>query len=58
MAIVVAEASISPHLPNLSIFSRMLHKVKGNEILVELTTFAFLLYPCLAAYYALYRLGR
>ena len=58
LAIIVAEATISPHLPNLSVFSRALHSVKHNGFLVELLTFAFLIYPCMAAYYALYRLGR
>ena len=58
LAVVVAEATISEALPNLSVFSWALHRVSNNEILTELLTFAFLAYPCICAYYALYRLGR
>ena len=58
LAIVVAEATISEALPNLSVFSWALHRVSDNEILTELLTFTFLAYPCISAYYALYRLGR
>ena len=58
LAVVVAEATISSALPNLSVFSWALHRVSGNEILTELLAFLFLAYPCICAYYALYRLGR
>ena len=42
LAIVVAEATISPYLPNLSIFSRALHHTSGNELATELLTFVSL----------------
>ena len=42
VAIVLAEATISPYLPNLSIFSWALHKTSGNELATELLTFASL----------------
>ena len=58
LAVVVAEATISAALPNLSVFSLALHRVSGNEILTELLVFLSLAYPCLCAYFALYRLGR
>ncbi len=58
LAVLVAEATISPALPNLSIFSRALHLTAGSEFATELLCFVFLAYPCAAAYYALYRLGR
>ncbi|KAK9820676.1 hypothetical protein WJX74_004847 [Apatococcus lobatus] len=62
-AIVLAEATIPPSIPNLSLFSLLLHRIsadsdKGDEVPTQLTTFALLAYPCMAAYYALYRLGR
>ncbi len=62
-AIIVAEATIPPSIPNLSLFSLLLHRVnastpRGDEVPTQLTTFALLAYPCMAAYYALYRLGR
>ena len=105
VAIVLAEATISPHVPNLSVFSRALHETAGNELATELLTFVSLVsingsvaptwillctlvvllpedccilimdavtannkahcvlpcvqaYPCLCAYYAIYKLGR
>ncbi|KAK9804797.1 hypothetical protein WJX72_005995 [[Myrmecia] bisecta] len=58
LAVVLAEATISPQLPNLSIFSRILHHTKGNQFATELLTFVFLSYPCICAYYAIYKLGR
>lgn len=42
IAIVLAEATISPHLPNLSEFSRALHETSGNELATELLTFVSL----------------
>lgn len=42
IAIVLAEATISPHLPNLSVFSRALHETSGNELATELLTFVSL----------------
>ena len=42
LAIVVAEATISPYLPNLSIFSRALHHTSGNELATELLAFVSL----------------
>eukprot|EP00884_Botryococcus_braunii_P007317 jgi/Botrbrau1/16587/Bobra.0068s0018.2 len=57
-AVLVAEATISPKLPNLSVFSRLLHISAGNEFATEFLCFIMLAYPCAAAYYALYRLGR
>ena len=42
VAIVLAEATISPYLPNLSIFSWALHKTSGNELATELLTFVSL----------------
>ncbi|CAL5224711.1 g7442 [Coccomyxa viridis] len=57
-AIVLAEATISPYLPNMSIVSRALHQTSGNELATELLTFVSLAYPCLCAWYAIYKLGR
>ncbi|CAL8470464.1 g10006 [Coccomyxa elongata] len=58
IAVVLAEATISPYVPNLSVFSHALHETAGNELATELLTFVSLAYPCLCAYYALFRLGR
>ncbi|EIE18799.1 hypothetical protein COCSUDRAFT_45246 [Coccomyxa subellipsoidea C-169] len=58
VAIVIAEATISPYVPNLSVFSRALHATSGNELATELLTFVSLAYPCLCAYYAIFKLGR
>jgi hypothetical protein len=41
-AIILAEATISPYLPNLSVFSRALHRTAGNELGTELLTFVSL----------------
>ena len=104
-AIVLAEATISPLIPNLSVFSRALHRAAGNELETEMLAFIFLVcfffsmckltpiiticseilayiscisvhavgamvhhhlsigvrmqaYPCLCAYYGIYKLGR
>ena len=48
-AIVLAEATISPYLPNLSIVSRALHQTSGNELATELLTFVSLVSPGVAA---------
>lgn len=56
--IVLAEATISGALPNLSVFSRVLHRTAHLQFATELLTFLFLCYPCLCAYYAIYKLGR
>jgi hypothetical protein len=42
VAVVVAEATISPFIPNLSLFSRALHHASGNELATELLAFVFL----------------
>ena len=41
-AIVLAEATISPLVPNLSVFSRALHEAAGNELATEMLAFVFL----------------
>ena len=41
-AIVLAEATISPYIPNLSVFSRALHETAGNELATEMLAFVFL----------------
>ena len=48
-AIVLAEATISPYLPNLSIVSRALHQTSGNELATELLTFVSLVSPASAS---------
>ena len=42
VAVVVAEATISPYIPNLSLFSQALHEAAGNELATELAAFVFL----------------
>ena len=42
VAVVVAEATISPYIPNLSLFSRTLHDTSGNELATEMAAFLFL----------------
>jgi hypothetical protein len=46
-SIVLAEATISPYLPNLSVFSLALHQTAGNELATELLTFVSLVSPLL-----------
>ena len=58
LCIVLAEATISGSLPNMSVFSRVLHHTAQNQFVTELLTFLFLCYPCLCAYYAIFKLGR
>ena len=58
LCIVLAEATISGALPNLSVFSRILHNTANHQFTTELLTFLFLCYPCLCAYYAIFKLGR
>ena len=58
LAVVVAEATITPALPNMSIFSQTLSRVAHNTIACEMLCFLFLIYPCCAAYFAIYKLGR
>ena len=58
VCIVLAEATISGSFPNMSVFSRVLHHTAQNQFLTELLTFLFLCYPCMCAYYAIYKLGR
>ena len=58
LCIVLAEATISGALPNLSVFSRILHSTASHQFTTEFLTFVFLCYPCLCAYYAIYKLGR
>lgn len=58
LCIVLAEATISGSLPNMSVFSRVLHHTAQNQFVTELLTFLFLCYPCMCAYYAIYKLGR
>ena len=57
-AVMLGEATISPHLPNLSVFSHAIHAASGNPFSSALLTLAFLCYPCVAAYYALFKLAR
>ena len=47
LAIIVAESTISPQLPNLSVFSRVLHKVGASQFTRSLLTFTALAYPCM-----------
>lgn len=42
IAVVLAEATISPYVPNLSVFSHALHETAGNELATELLTFVAL----------------
>lgn len=49
VAVVVAESTISPQLPNLSVFSMLLHRVGGGQFARSLLTFALLAYPCMAS---------
>ena len=58
LAVVVAEATITPALPNMSVFSQTLRRVAHNPIACEMLCFLFLIYPCCAAYFAIYKLGR
>ena len=58
LCIVLAEATISGALPNLSVFSKILHSTATHQFTTEFLTFVFLCYPCLCAYYAIYKLGR
>lgn len=55
VAVVLAEATISPALPNLSLFSRGLHALEGSQTATEIFCFATLIYPIAAAYYGLYK---
>lgn len=55
LAVVLAEATISPKLPNLSLFSRVLQSMEGNQAATEMLCFAFLAYPIACAYYGLYK---
>ena len=54
-AVVLGEATISPKLPNLSLFSRALHALEGDQTVTEIACFAFLAYPVACAYYGLYK---
>lgn len=58
LAVIVAEATITPALPNMSVFSQTLRRVAHNPIACEMLCFLFLIYPCCAAYFAIYKLGR
>lgn len=55
VAVILAEATISPALPNLSLFSRGLHALQGSQTATEIFCFATLTYPIAAAYYGLYK---
>lgn len=55
VAVIMAEATISPALPNLSLFSRGLHALQGSQTATEIFCFATLIYPIAAAYYGLYK---
>ena len=48
-AIVLAESTISPQLPNLSVFSLLLHKVDSGQFARSLLTFVLLAYPCMVS---------
>ena len=58
VAVMVAEATISPKLPNLSVFSWALHRTARTELGTELLCFLLLAYPTACAYFAIYKLGR
>lgn len=58
VAVVLAEATISPKLPNLSIFSRALHGVEQSQAWTEVLCCLSLAYPIGAAYYGLYKMGQ
>ena len=47
VAVIVAESTISPQLPNMSVFSLLLHRVGGNQFTRSLLTFVLLAYPCM-----------
>ncbi len=57
-AVVLGEVTISPKLPNLSLFSRALHALEGDQTVTEIACFAFLAYPVACAYYGLYKCAR
>mmetsp|Transcript_8614 Transcript_8614/g.25881 ORF Transcript_8614/g.25881 Transcript_8614/m.25881 type:complete len:758 (+) Transcript_8614:498-2771(+) len=58
VAVVLAEATISPALPNLSVFSRGLHALQGSQTWTEIFCCLSLIYPIAAAYYGLYKMGQ
>ena len=49
LAIIVAESTISPQLPNLSVFSLLLHQVGASQFARSLLTFIALAYPCMVS---------
>ena len=49
VAVIVAESTISPQLPNMSVFSLLLHRVGGNQFTRSLLTFILLAYPCMVS---------
>lgn len=56
LGIVVAEATISPLLPNLSIFSQLMQNDAGLLQTMLVCMFS-LAYPVICAYFSLFRLG-
>ncbi|GMH42927.1 hypothetical protein BSKO_10849 [Bryopsis sp. KO-2023] len=57
VAVLVAQIAISPILPNLSVFSYIIHDVHHDAAIFSLS-FMFLAYPAVAVYYTLFKLGR
>eukprot|EP00873_Tetraselmis_striata_P010876 jgi/Tetstr1/431140/TSEL_020854.t1 len=57
LGIVVAEATISPLLPNLSIFSQLMQNDAGLLQTMLVCMFS-LAYPVICAYFSLFRLGQ
>lgn len=49
VAIVVAESTISPVLPNLSVFSYLIFKTDGSQFATSLLVFLSLVYPCMVS---------
>lgn len=57
VAVLVAQVAITPILPNLSVFSHIIHDTK-HEVAIFALSFMFLAYPAIAVYYTLFKLGR
>lgn len=57
VCVVLAETTMSPKLPDLSVFSRIIRAARGSPLLGEAVVLLCLAYPCACAYYAVYRMG-
>lgn len=57
LAVLIAQVAISEHLPNVSIFAQIIH-ITDYDSSVFFLSFLLFLYPALAVYYTLFKLGR